>query len=95
MKTFLMFTLLVVVVYCATVQAREIDAEVVDSEVEEERRFSGTCKEVGQFCNQHCNCCGKDTYCSRSSYCTEGGGDSICQHKSHMCTRHKEKYGAC
>nr|WBW69996.1 venom protein [Lampona murina] len=92
MKTFLMFTLLVVVVYCATVQAKVID---VDSEVEEERHFSGTCKEVGQFCTQHCNCCGKDTHCPRSGYCAEGGGDSICRYKNQMCTRHKEKYGVC
>nr|WBW69987.1 venom protein [Lampona murina] len=97
MKTFLLSTLLVAVVYCATtVQAEEIDVAVVDSNDEEDRqRFSTPCIEVDNFCTQDCNCCGKDGYCNWNSYCTLGGGAEVCESKSRLCKNHRSTYGPC
>nr|WBW69955.1 venom protein [Lampona murina] len=94
MKIVLLFSLLIVVVQCTKTQAEEKDAALVYSEIQEEAR---SCKKLGTYCSQDCNCCGTHTYC----YCGVGrcrctnGEKKHCEYKQKYCGAHQQDTTPC
>nr|WBW69973.1 venom protein [Lampona murina] len=97
MKIFLLFSILVVLVYCTEIQAKEI-AAVVEINHQEERRYPGDCVNDGEGCTFDCNCCGKNSYCYKSFFtghhCAEGE-KAHCENKMEICYGYADKHGTC
>nr|WBW69967.1 venom protein [Lampona murina] len=95
MKIVFLFAFLIAVVQCTETLTEDKEAALVPSKNQEEAR---SCKNLGAYCSQDCNCCGTHTYCDCSFFggcgCVEGE-KKHCEYKQKYCGDHQQDTTPC